>query len=106
MIKPGGFNVSTLEVEIFLKSHPAICEAAVVGVPDERLGETGYAFLELNQGARVTGPELVLFCRDQIAAYKIPTYFQFVTEWPFTASQKIKKMELKSLAIRGLNNKI
>ncbi len=98
MIKPGGFNVSTQEIEVFLKTHPAVREAVVVGVPDARMGEVGYAYIELAPGQTVAPNALVDHCRASIASYKVPRYVEFVTDWPRTGSQKIRKLELKARA--------
>ncbi|MDR2678231.1 MAG: AMP-binding protein [Zoogloeaceae bacterium] len=98
MIKPGGFNVSTLEIETFLKEYAGVREAAVVGVPDERLGEAPYAFIEPEAGMTIDSSHLLAFCRAKIAAYKTPRYIEFITDWPRTGSQKIRKLELKARA--------
>ena len=102
MIKPGGFNVATQEIEVFLKTHPAVREAVVVGVPDRRLGEIGYAYVELHRGAQVDAQALQAYCRASIASYKVPRYVEFVEEWPRTGSQKIRKLELKARAAESL----
>ena len=104
MIKPGGFNVATQEIEVFLKTHPAVREAVVVGVPDRRLGEIGYAYVELHRGAQVDAQALQAHCRASIASYKVPRYVEFVEEWPRTGSQKIRKLELKARAAESLVN--
>ena len=98
MIKPGGFNVATQEIEVFLKTHPAVREAVVVGVPDQRLGEVGYAYIELVRDQEVSAEALVDFCRASIANYKVPRHVEFVADWPRTGSQKIRKLELKARA--------
>ncbi|MDR0673282.1 MAG: AMP-binding protein [Zoogloeaceae bacterium] len=100
MIKPGGFNVSTLEIETFLKEYEGVREAVVVGVPDERLGEVAYAFIEPESGVSLDAQRLLAFCRENIAAYKRPRHVEFVTDWPRTGSQKIRKIELKAQAQR------
>ena len=102
MIKPGGFNVATQEIEVFLKTHPAVREAVVVGVPDRRLGEIGYAYVELHRGAQVDAQALQAYCKASIASYKVPRYVEFVDEWPLTGSQKIRKLELKARATASL----
>lgn len=102
MIKPGGFNVATQEIEVFLKTYPGVRQAVVVGVPDARLGEVAYAYIELQDEAHVTEQALIQYCKDNIASYKVPRYVEFVTEWPLTGSQKIKKLELKARAEQTL----
>ncbi len=104
MIKPGGFNVATQEIEVFLKTYPGVKEAVVVGVPDRRLGEVGYAYVELAPEAQVSGEALQAHCREHIAGYKVPRYVEFVTEWPLTGSQKIRKQELKERAAQRMDS--
>jgi fatty-acyl-CoA synthase len=98
MIKPGGFNVATLEIEDFIKTFPGVREAALVGVPDERMGEVGYAFVEPEQGAALDIEAIKKYCRDHIASYKIPRQIEVVADWPRTSTGKIMRMELKGLA--------
>ncbi|TMS57362.1 AMP-binding protein [Imbroritus primus] len=98
MIKPSGFNVATQEIEEFLQTYPGVRQAVVVGVPDARLGEVAYAYVETLAGADVSAEALIRYCKDNIASYKAPRYVEFVTEWPLTGSQKIKKLELKTRA--------
>ncbi|SLN63767.1 class I adenylate-forming enzyme family protein [Oceanibacterium hippocampi] len=100
MIKPGGFNVATLEVENFIKNFPGIREVAVVGVPDDRMGEVAYAFVEVEPGATVDGDAVIQHCRAHIASYKVPRFVDFIDEWPITGSGKIKKLALKDRATR------
>jgi fatty-acyl-CoA synthase len=98
MIKPGGFNVATQEIELFLKTYPGVKQAVVVGVPDVRMGEIGYAYIELQLGQQVDAFQLQAYCREHIAGYKVPRYVEFITQWPMTGSQKIRKLELKARA--------
>jgi fatty-acyl-CoA synthase len=98
MIKPGGFNVATLEIEDFIKTFPGIREAALVGVPDERLGEVGYAFVEAEPGAAIDIGALKHYCREHIAAFKIPRDIELITDWPRTSTGKIQRLALKTLA--------
>ena len=96
MLKVGGENVAPLEIEELLGSHDAIRTAAVVGVPDVRLGEVPVAFVELKPGCELSEDELAAFCRDQLARFKMPRYFRFVRadEWPMSAT-KIRKPDLR-----------
>lgn len=103
MIKPGGFNVATQEIEIFLKTYPGVRQAIVVGVPDKRLGEVAYAYIEGYEGAQLSSTALQAYCREHIASYKVPRYVEIVTEWPMTGSQKIRKLELKARATGALD---
>ncbi|MCX7264861.1 MAG: AMP-binding protein [Burkholderiales bacterium] len=105
MIKPGGFNVATQEIELFLKTYPGVKQAVVVGVPDVRMGEIGYAYIELQPGHQVDAVQLQAYCREHIAGYKVPRYVEFITEWPMTGSQKIRKLELKARAESAMSLK-
>lgn len=106
MIKPGGFNVATQEIEQFLETYPGVRRAVVVGVPDRRLGEVGYAYIEAHADAELTAEQLQLYCRENIASYKVPRYVEFNDEWPLTGSQKIRKLELKARAVKKLENEV
>jgi len=104
MIKPGGFNVATLEVESFIKNIPGVIEVAIVGVPDERMGEIGYAYVETATSAKVDADTIVNYCRSHIASYKVPRYVEFVKEWPLTGSGKIKKLSLSEQARQQISD--
>jgi fatty-acyl-CoA synthase len=95
VIISGGENVSSVEVEGALLHHPAVLECAVVGVPDERWGETPHAFIVLRPGASATAEELRAFAREHLAHFKVPSEFNFVTELPKTATGKIQKYILR-----------
>ncbi|VVE62035.1 3-[(3aS,4S,7aS)-7a-methyl-1, 5-dioxo-octahydro-1H-inden-4-yl]propanoyl:CoA ligase [Pandoraea captiosa] len=103
MIKPGGFNVATQEIEVFLKTYPGVRQAVVVGVPDARLGEVGFAYIERQAGADISPFELQQYCREHIASYKVPRYVEFIDAWPLTGSQKIRKLELRDRAAQKLS---
>ncbi|WP_035856592.1 class I adenylate-forming enzyme family protein [Cryptosporangium arvum] len=95
MINAAGYKVWPREVEDVLYTHPAVREAAVVGVPDEYRGETVKAFVSLRPGASATPDELVEFCRATMAAYKYPRIVEFVDELPKTTTGKILRRELR-----------
>ncbi len=95
MIIRGGFNVYPRELEEVLYQHPAVREAAVVGVPDPKMGEEIKAFVALKQGATATGEELVEFVKSKVAAYKYPRSCVIVEDLPKNATGKILKRELK-----------
>jgi fatty-acyl-CoA synthase len=99
MIKPGGFNVATQEIEVFLRTWPGVREAVVVGVPDERLGEVPYAFIEAVPGKTVDPEALRAYCKAHVASYKVPRYFEFVEEWPAASGCRIRKPELRMRAL-------
>jgi long-chain acyl-CoA synthetase len=94
LIIRGGYNVYPAEVEDVLHAHPAVAEAAVIGIPDDRLGEEVMAVVTLQPGASVTAPELIAFCKERIAAYKYPRVIEFRDELPKNALGKILKDEL------------
>lgn len=97
MLKVGGENVATIEIESFLCSHPAVRMASVVGRPDGRLDEVPVAFVEVEAGHSVTPEEIRDFCRGQISNYKIPAEVIFVdsAEWPMSTT-KIDKRGLRA----------
>ncbi|MBA2284796.1 MAG: long-chain-fatty-acid--CoA ligase [Ktedonobacteraceae bacterium] len=95
VIISGGENISSVEVEAMLLRHPAVQEAAVVGLPDERWGEAPHAFVVLKAGQSTTEEELRTFVRDHMAHFKVPKSFMFVDELPKTATGKIQKYVLR-----------
>ncbi|MEU1491887.1 AMP-binding protein [Streptomyces sp. NPDC005776] len=96
MINASGFKVWPREVEDVLYTHPAVREAAVVGVPDPYRGETVRAYVSLRPGAAVEPGELGAYCKERLAAYKYPREVEILTELPKTASGKILRRELRS----------
>jgi fatty-acyl-CoA synthase len=96
VIISGGENISSVEVEGALLRHPAVDEAAIVGLPSEEWGETPHAFVVLRPGASATEGELREFLRDRIAHFKVPSGVTFVAELPKTATGKIQKFVLRS----------
>jgi fatty-acyl-CoA synthase len=92
----GGENVYPAEVENVLMAHDAIAEAAVIGVPHERWGETGLAFVVLAPGYSLEPAELTSYCRTRLAGYKVPGRYQFVAELPRLTSGKVDKQALLS----------
>ncbi len=91
----GGENISTIEVEQALMSHPAVLEAAVVGVPDEKWGERPKAFVVLRAGQQATAQELIAHVRTKIASYKAPRDVDITTDLPKTSTGKIQKFVLR-----------
>lgn len=100
-LKVGGENVAAVEVEAFLTTHPAVKLAAVIGVPDQKLQEVPAAFVELRPGASITETEIIQFCKDNLAGFKVPRYVRFVTEWPMSAT-KIRKDDLRAPLLQEL----
>jgi fatty-acyl-CoA synthase len=95
IIISGGENISTIEVEQAVMSHPAVLEAAVIAVPDERWGEVPKAFVTLKPGFSATADEVIAHVRDRIAHFKAPKHVAF-GELPKTSTGKIQKYLLRS----------
>jgi long-chain acyl-CoA synthetase len=98
MIVSGGENVYPVEVEEALAQHPDVAEVAVIGVPDERWGETVKALVVARAGRSPTADELVAFARERLAGYKLPRTVEFVDDLPRTPSGKVLKRELRERA--------
>jgi len=96
VIITGGENVSSIEVEDALFSHPEVAEVAVIGVPDERWGETVLALVVLGNGATVSEADLVEYCRSKLAHYKCPTRLEFRDALARTATGKLQKFKLRA----------
>ena len=94
LIIRGGYNVYPREVEEVLYAHPAVQEAAVVGVPDDRLGEEVKAYVALKQGADATAEDLIAWAKERVAAYKYPREIELRDSLPKSASGKILKIQL------------
>ncbi len=97
MYVTGGFNAYPAEIESTLSHHDAISEVAVIGVPDERMGEVGKAYVVLRPGATLDQAELVGWARERLANFKVPRSVQVVPELPRNASGKVRKGELRAL---------
>jgi fatty-acyl-CoA synthase len=97
IIISGGENISSIEVEDALFKHPAVAAAAVVAKPDEKWGETPCAFVELRDGERATAEELIDWCRQHLAKFKVPRHVVFA-EIPKTSTGKIQKFKLREMA--------
>lgn len=97
VIISGGENISSQEVEDVLSRHPAVMLAAVVAQPDEKWGEVGCAFIELKEGGHASEEEMLAFCRERMARFKVPKKFVFRT-LPKTSTGKIQKFVLRELA--------
>jgi acyl-CoA synthetase (AMP-forming)/AMP-acid ligase II len=95
MIVSGGSNIYSTEVENALSKHAAVAQVAVIGVPDEKWGEAIKAMVVLRKDAQATGDELIAFCREYIAGYKVPKSIVFVDAFPMTPTGKVLKRELR-----------
>jgi len=102
----GGENISTIEVEQAIVSHPAVLEAAVIGVPDEQWGERPKAFVVLAPDQRATGEELIEHVKGRIARYKAPREVELVDELPKTSTGKVQKFELREREWAGQASRI
>jgi acyl-CoA synthetase (AMP-forming)/AMP-acid ligase II len=94
----GGFNAYPAEIENMINEHPGVGQVAVVGVPDERMGEVGWAFVVPRLNAQVTPDQLIAWCRDKMANYKVPRHVEIVEALPLNASGKVLKYELRERA--------
>jgi len=95
MIISGGENIYPAEIERVLAEHPGIAEVAVIGVPDERWGEVPKAVVAPRAGASVDADELVAWCRERLAGYKVPKTVDVVPELPRNPTGKVLKRELR-----------
>ena len=96
MYRSGAENVYPAEVEKILAGHPKISNVAIIGVPDEKWGESGMAFVVPAPGQALTEGEILEYLKDKIARFKHPKHFRFVSDLPLTATMKVKKAELKA----------
>jgi acyl-CoA synthetase (AMP-forming)/AMP-acid ligase II len=94
----GGFNCYPAEIEKLMCTNTAYAQVAVIGVPDERMGEVGMAYVVPRQGASVTPEEVIAWCRDAMANYKVPRYVRVVTELPTNSLGKVLKFKLREMA--------
>lgn len=92
----GGFNCYPAEIENLLLTHPAILQAAVIGIPDDRLGEVGKAFIILKTGMTETADTLLAWSRENMANYKVPRFIEIRDQLPLTASGKVQKFLLRT----------
>jgi fatty-acyl-CoA synthase len=106
VIITGGENVSSIEVEDALYGHPGVLEAAVIGVPDEKWGETVKALVVLRPEASVSEQELIDFCRSRLAHFKCPTSIEVRSELPRTATGKLQKFRLREPYWEGKSRQV
>jgi fatty-acyl-CoA synthase len=95
MVIRGGENVYPREIEEFLFTHPAVEQAAVVGLPDPKYGEELCAWIKLKSGQTATADDIRAFCRGQLAHFKVPRYVKFVDSFPQTVTGKIQKFKIR-----------
>lgn len=106
MIITGGENVSSIEVEDAIFSHPAVAEVAVIGVPHEKWGETIKALVVLAEGAAAGEADIIAHCKQRLAGYKAPTTVEFRDTIPRTATGKIQKFKLREPYWSGLEREV
>jgi fatty-acyl-CoA synthase len=106
VIITGGENVSSIEVEDCLYQHPAVAEAAVIGVPDEKWGETIKALVVLRPGTQASDADLIAFCRSRMAHYKCPTSVELRDALARTATGKLQKFKLREPYWAGRERKV
>lgn len=97
MIKTGGYNVYPREVELLIETHPCIAQVVVVGLPDERYGETVNAVISCSNG-EIRGEELTALCRQKLANYKVPKSFRVIPAFPLLANGKIDRVGTRAMA--------
>ncbi len=105
MVIVGGFNVYPAEVEDMIREHPNVDDAAVIGVPDDRLGEVVCAFVVAREA--LEDNDFVSWCRERMANFKVPRHVRFVDAFPLTGSNKVSKVALRDMAKRdglGVNS--
>ncbi len=106
VIITGGENVSSIEVEDVLFSHPAVAEVAVIGVPSEKWGETIKALVVLAEGEQATEADLIAWCKEKAAGYKAPTSVEFRDELARTATGKLQKFKLREEYWKGYDRQV
>jgi len=106
VIISGGENISSVEVEAMLYEHPAVLEAAVIGVPDEQWGEVPKALVVLKPGQSLEEREMIGFCRDRMAHFKAPKSVEFIEVLPKTATGKIQKFTLREPYWQGYEKRV
>jgi acyl-CoA synthetase (AMP-forming)/AMP-acid ligase II len=106
MIISGGVNIYPAEVEAVLHAHPAVMDAAVIGVPDQQWGESVKAVVQLRAGTKTTADELIAFCDSRLAGYKKPRSFDFVDELPRDAAGKLLKRKIREPYWAGMSRRV
>jgi len=102
MVIRGGENLFPVEIEQVLFTHPAVAGAQVIGVPDQRMGEELMAWIVLREGMTAGEDDLRTFCRANLAHFKTPRYWKFVTEFPLTVTGKVQKYRMREIAVQEL----
>lgn len=103
MVIAGGYNIYPREIDEVLFEHPKVKEACAVGIPDEYRGETIKAFIAVKEGEQLTAEDLSAYCREKLAAYKVPKFIEFVDELPKSAIGKVLRRELREMEIKKMS---
>lgn len=102
MIIRGGENIYPREIEEFLYSHPKISDVQVIGVPSPKYGEEVMAWIKPKDTMTITNEEIIKYCKDKIAHFKVPKYYKFTDDFPMTITGKIRKVEMREISIKEL----
>jgi long-chain acyl-CoA synthetase len=105
MIIAGGYNIYPVELDDVLMGHPKILEACTIGIPHDYRGETVKAFIVVKEGAELTEDEVVKYCKENLAAYKVPKIIEFIDDLPKSAVGKILRRKLKEMEMAKLESK-
>jgi acyl-CoA synthetase (AMP-forming)/AMP-acid ligase II len=100
VIKVGGENVDPLEIEGFILGHPQVHQVSIIGLRDRKLSEVPVAYVRKADAAVVSGDDIIAFCRNKLASFKIPRHVVFIDEFPMTGSGKIRKQDLREDAAK------
>ena len=102
MLITGGFNVYPAEIEEYLFTHPKVQNVSVVGAPDDVMGEVAVAYIIPREGVSIDPQEIIDYCAEEIANFKVPRYVEIVAEFPMTQSGKIKKFKLREMLSKAI----
>jgi len=102
MIIAGGYNIYPRDIDEVLFEHPKVAEACAIGVPDPYRGETVKAFIVLKEGEAATADEMIAFCKEKLAAYKVPKIIEFIPALPKSAVGKILRKELREMEVEKM----
>lgn len=102
IVRVGGENISAVEVENFLCSHPAVQAAVVIGIPDDRLGEVCMAFIQTTPNESITEEDVIAYCKGKVSGFKVPRRVRFVREFEMTGSGKIMKFAMRKKVLEEM----
>jgi acyl-CoA synthetase (AMP-forming)/AMP-acid ligase II len=105
VVRSGGENISPEEVENFIFRNPKVKHVEVIGLPDEKWGQRVVACIELKGGTEATPEEIIAFCKERMANFKVPKEVYFITDWPMTGSGKVQKFKLVEMLLEKQRKK-